>query len=80
MNTFRKIVKHIKRCEDWNNKECKKRHRKTCRDWLREGCKRKGNCAYLHQDTKETVGKRINQNTPNYEQSDVMEYYTKIIC
>ena len=69
-----------KRFEDCNNKECKKRHRKTCRDWLREGCRRKGDCAYLHQYTKRTVGKRVNQNTPNDEQSYVTEYYPKIIC
>ena len=33
-----------------------------------------------NQDTKETVGKRLNQNTSNYEQSIVTEYYPKIIC
>ena len=80
MNTFRKIVKHIKDVKIAIMKNVKKIHRKTCRDWFREACRRKGNCAYLHQDTKETVGKRMNQNTPNYEQSDVTEYYPKIIC
>ena len=52
MNTFRKIAKHIKDLKIAIIKNVKKRHRKTCRDWLREGCRRKGDCAYLHKDTK----------------------------
>ena len=34
----------------------------------------------MHQDTKYTIGKRVDQNTRNNEQSDVTEYYPKIIC
>ena len=55
-----------------SNKYCQKRHIKTCRYWFGEGCQRNKTCAYLHQDTYESIKKlKLNVQTKAAETKDL---------